>query len=105
MPPKRSPRASTATKRAQPARRSPRGRQPGSRYTRLAVHLAYSRPAWHKAVGCLVIALGVAIVTVNYLDSGAVSVLPGGHQELYFVLGALVAGVGSWWLGLFDPPV
>jgi hypothetical protein len=50
-------------------------------------------------------ALGLAIVIVNYLDSEAINVLPRGHQEAYFILGVVVAATGTWWLGLFDPPV
>jgi len=28
--------------------------------------------------------------------------MPGGHSELYLVLALLVAGGGTWFLGLFD---
>jgi DsbE subfamily thiol:disulfide oxidoreductase len=31
-------------------------------------------------------------------------VMPGGHSELYLLLGLLVAGFGSWWTGRFDRP-
>ncbi len=60
------------------------------------------RPRWHRPVGWTLIAVGVAVV--NYLAYAGVEVLPGGHNELYFILGVLVATFGSWWTGLFDRP-
>lgn len=47
---------------------------------------------------------GLALVVVNYLDYGDRALLPGGHQEGYFLLGLAIALSGSWWLGLFDRP-
>lgn len=31
-----------------------------------------------------------------------VTLLPGGHSELYLLLGIAVAGSSTWFLGLFD---
>lgn len=83
---------------------APRSEDRG-RYTPPPTKLAYFRPTWHKLVGIMIMALGVAIILINYLDSGAISVLPRGHQEAYFFLGVVVTGAGTWWLGLFDQPV
>lgn len=63
------------------------------------------RPTWHKVVGWSQVAFGLAIVVVNYVDYANVRILPGGHQEGYFVLGLVIAGAATWWLGLFDPPL
>ena len=62
------------------------------------------RPPWHRAVGWTLIAIGVAIAVLNDLAWVDVELLPGGHTELYLLLGLLVAGFGSWWTGLFDRP-
>lgn len=62
------------------------------------------RPTWHKPLGLLVIALAVLVMLVNDLALvGAETPMPGGHSELYFFAGLLVAGFGSWLTGLFDP--
>lgn len=60
------------------------------------------RPPWHKVAGAVLAVLGLAIVLVNFLDVDGVSILPGGHQEAYFLLGILVAGSSVWWFGAFD---
>ena len=60
------------------------------------------RPRWHRAVGWLSISIGLAVVVINYLDFADLNLLPGGHQEGYFLLGLAVAASGTWWLGLFD---
>lgn len=60
------------------------------------------RPPWHKAVGGLSIAIGLAVIVVNYIDYADLRLLPGGHQEWYFALGFVVAASGTWWLGFFD---
>jgi len=46
----------------------------------------------------------VVIVVVNDLAYADIELMPGGHSELYLLLGLLVVGVGSWWTGLFDRP-
>ncbi len=60
------------------------------------------RPWWHRAIGAGQVIVGVASIIVNYVDYGRTSLLPGGHQELYFVAGLLVAGSSIWWFGWFD---
>lgn len=50
------------------------------------------------------VAAGVALVLANYAQDFGPRVLPGGHNELYFLLGIMIAGSGSWWLGVFDRP-
>lgn len=62
------------------------------------------RPGWHIAVGSVQVLVGVALVIVNYGEEFGLRVLPGGHQEAYFLLGILVAGSSIWWFGWFDRP-
>lgn len=57
------------------------------------------RPWWHRVVGASQIAVGVVLIVVNYIDYGGSSLLPGGHQEAYFLLGILVAASSIWWFG------
>lgn len=61
------------------------------------------RSGWHRFAGVAQLILGISFIVVNYLDA-AVHLLPGGHSELYFVLGLVVAGGSSWWFGWFDRP-
>ena len=56
---------------------------------------------WHRVIGGLQIVLGVAIVIINYADY-SVHILPGGHQEGYFILGVALAAASIWWFGAFD---
>ena len=62
------------------------------------------RPRWHRPAGWLGIILGVAIAIANdamiFVDG--LTLLPMGHQELYLLLGVIVAGSSTWFLGLFD---
>jgi hypothetical protein len=62
------------------------------------------RPPWHRILGWVLIAIGALIVVVNDAAYVDINLMPGGHNEAYFVLGLLVAGFGSWWTGLFDRP-
>lgn len=79
--------------------KSHRGKEELSRPRRA---LARQRPSWHRAVGTSQVAVGVALIVINYVDYSRSSLLPGGHQELYFVFGVLVAGSSIWWFGWFD---
>lgn len=47
---------------------------------------------------------GALLVIVNYYvaTDGSVQLLPGGHNELNFLGGVVMAAFGTWWLGLFD---
>ena len=54
--------------------------------------------------GWLGVLLGVGVVASNdlmllYED---VTLLPGGHSELYLFAGILIAGASTWFLGMFD---
>lgn len=44
----------------------------------------------------------IAIANDAMLFSDNLTLLPGGHQELYLILGLAVAGSSTWFLGLFD---
>lgn len=85
----------------------PRGDRPpedSPRYTPPRIPSVRWRPTWHKVTGWVLVALGLAIVLINYVDYVDYSLLPGGHQEGYLFLGIAIAGSGGWWLGLFDRP-
>lgn len=53
-------------------------------------------------IGVVQLVLGVAIVAINYIDYADLRILPGGHNELYFLLGIVIAGGSIWWFGWFD---
>lgn len=56
-----------------------------------------------RIAGWIAVALGVAIVALNYaMEVSDVVVLPGGHQELYFGFGVLLSLGGLWFTGLGD---
>ena len=60
------------------------------------------RPEWHKPLGWTIVLVGVAIAVLNDLAVFDIKVMPGAHNELYLLLAVLVAGAGTWFLGLFD---
>lgn len=62
------------------------------------------RPRWHRVAGWLGVALGIVIAATNdlMLMGDDLTLLPGGHNELYLLLGIGVAGASTWFLGLFD---
>lgn len=41
---------------------------------------------------------------VNYAEDFNLGWLPGGHKELYFLLGVVMGAVGAWFLSAFDKP-
>lgn len=49
-------------------------------------------------------AAGVVVVALNdgMLMTGHVQLLPGGHSEVYLLLGIGLAAANTWFLGLFD---
>jgi hypothetical protein len=62
------------------------------------------RPTGHTVAGWCLVAVGVAISVLNDFAYFGSTPLPGGHSELYLILGVAVAAYGTWWLGLFDRP-
>ena len=86
---------------------SPEGKAPTSptgRYTPPARPIRI-RPDWHKSLGWVIVALGVVMAVVNDLAAFDIDLMPGGHNELYLLLALIIAGGGTWFLGLFDPPM
>ncbi len=76
---------------------------PTSRYTPPA-RMVRVRPEWHRAVGwlCLVIGIAIAILNDVMLIGGLPVLLPGGHNELYLVVGVATAAWSLQWFGWFD---
>ena len=76
---------------------------PSARYTPPTPQFRL-RPRWHRVVGWLGVALGVVIAAMNdlMLMGDDLTLLPGGHNELYLLLGIAVAGSSTWFLGVFD---
>lgn len=62
------------------------------------------RPTGHKVAGWSLVAVGVVVAVLNDVAFFGPEPLPGGHSELYLVLGVAIAAYGTWWLGLFDRP-
>ncbi len=62
------------------------------------------RPGWHKTIGLILVAVGFIIVILNILMGGGsdLTLLPGGHNELYLFLGLGLAAYSMWWFGWFD---
>lgn len=62
------------------------------------------RPRWHRVAGWLGVGLGALIALLNdaMLLGEDLVFLPFGHSELYLLLGVLVAGWSTRFLGLFD---
>lgn len=64
------------------------------------------RPTAHRWIGVGLLVLGAYVAVANdsmlFLD---VPLLPFGHLEVWLITGLLIAGVGTWFLGLFDPSV
>ena len=62
------------------------------------------RPRWHRVAGWVGVALGVLVAVLNdvMLMGDGLVLLPFGHSELYLMLGLLVAGLSTRFLGLFE---
>lgn len=61
------------------------------------------RPSWHRKAGWFGVALGLVIVVLNdAMLFGDLVLLPFGHSELYLLLGVVLAGWSTRFLGLFD---
>ncbi|MEO7557061.1 MAG: hypothetical protein ABIV94_10725 [Acidimicrobiales bacterium] len=76
--------------------------KPNRRSTAPVAQTFRIRPPYHKVIGVLELVVGIAIVIVNYIDYADVSILPGGHQEVYLILGVAIAAGSMWWFGAFD---
>lgn len=56
-----------------------------------------------RVAGWSAVAVGILVIVVNYaMEISDVVVLPGGHQELYFGAGVMLALVGLWFTGIAD---
>lgn len=78
-----------------------------ARITRKELSENRSRPGWQKVLGVCLMAVGVALVIVNYGSEPngsreALDILPGGHNLLYIPLGIGITVWGGWWTGAFD---
>lgn len=61
------------------------------------------RPGWHKALGAGLVVIGAAVAVLNdVMLLQQVTLLPGGHNEFYLILGLCVVGYSTWWFGWFD---
>lgn len=60
------------------------------------------RPTWHKVVGALLIVLGLGIFVLNDLAWFDINLIPGGHNELWAIVGIGTAATSTWWFGWFD---
>jgi len=76
---------------------------PTNRYTPPEKHFRF-RPTWHKIVGTIVLVLGLGLIVANevMLLERSATLLPGGHREVYLLLGVIIAGTSLWWFGWFD---
>lgn len=101
---RRSPGPASGTRRGKvAARETPESTPAPGRYT--APTPAFRlRPRWHRWAGWLGVAAGIAIIVANdaMFFTGVPTLLPGGHNELYLLLGLAVGGAFTWFLGLFD---
>ena len=62
------------------------------------------RPAWHRPLGWVVLAIAVSVLALNYLMLLLPqTLLPGGHSEAYLILAMVIGGGAAWLLGVFDP--
>lgn len=76
---------------------------PSNRYTPPKKSFRF-RPGWHKLLGFALLFVGIALAAVNdaMLLQPSLTMLPGGHNELYLLAGVVIAGVSTWWFGWFD---
>jgi hypothetical protein len=106
LPPRIEPSLDRPSQSPKAAAREPSARNmpaTSSRYTPPVKSIRF-RPGWHKAIGAGVLVLGLVVIVLNDLKllGAPRTVLPGGHNELYFVLGLIIAGYSTWWFGWFD---
>ena len=60
------------------------------------------RPTWHKVVGALLIVLGLGLFVLNDLAWFDINLIPGGHNELWAMVGIATVASSTWWFGWFD---
>lgn len=88
-----------------PKRRATDHNEPAasSRYTPPIKSVRF-RADWHKTVGAVFLVVGIAVAILNdaMLLGATSTLLPGGHNELYLILGVIVAGYSTSWFGWFD---
>ena len=89
-----------AKKRTAPPQEGPAA---SSRYTPPHKSIRF-RPDWHKWIGRLILLAGLTVIVLNdlVLLGGPGVWLPGGHSELYLLLGVAIVGYSTWWFGWFD---
>ncbi len=91
------------TGRSGPAAQKRTGPPAGSsRYTP-PIKSVRLRPGWHKAMGVGFILIGAIVIVLNdVMRAAKVTLLPGGHSELYLLLGLAIAAYSLKWFGWFD---
>lgn len=109
MSPVSKPRKKKARTRRTPsqASRSPAAQpDPGVEVTRRYTppKVKRFRPTSHRVIGGILLAVGLAIVVLNYLEELELNTMPGPHSEGYFLLGLAIAAWSTWWFGWFDRP-
>lgn len=75
---------------------------PSGRYTPKARARGPFRPTWHRLVGLLLVLAGLGLFVVNDLAWFDITLLPGGHNELWAAAGIFIAATSTWWFGWFD---
>ena len=96
-PTPRNPQRRSSTTTAPAAQPAPSGR-----YTPKTKARGPFRPTWHRVIGALLVVAGLGLFVVNDLAWFDITLLPGGHNELWAVLGIATAATSTWWFGWFD---
>ena len=69
------------------------------------MNVSKKRPRRHvgqRVSGWALFGFGVVMLVLNFVSEFGPPVMPGGHEEYYFILGGVLAGVGAWWTGVLD---
>lgn len=93
-------RRSTRTQGRQRSGSATKGQVTTGRYTPPR-HVRF-RPTSHKAIGGVILGVGLLVVILNYLEEFELNTMPGPHSALYFLLGMAIAAYSTWWFGWFD---
>ena len=63
----------------------------------------YGRPGWHKAIGAVLVVIGLGMIGINLaMEFGAPKILPGGHNVLYLAIGIGITFSSLWPFGWMD---